>query len=372
MALGTGALSSCTAAGRRAVRVPASVRDRSRTERLVSFASWYEYVDQLPDNPSEHPTLTEFTRQTGIRVDYSVPITSNEQFVGQLGLHLAMGENAGVDLMILTDWMVAELIDLGWAEPLSAAMLPNARRLLPEFRQTPLPDVLGHSLPWQASFTGIAWNATATHGRPVTSMTDLLTSPDLRGRVGLVAEWRDVIGLVLLEMGHDPADVTGDQFDAALKQVDRAIRAGQIRTVTDYYTTDLIAGDIAACVAWPGDITYYQQQMPQLKFVLPRAGGMLYTDNMVIPAFARHKENAERLMDFYYQPEIAAKLTVYEQYLCPVTGTQEVMRVLDPALAEDPYIFPSAGLLARGHAFRLLTSEQNTEYASRYAATVGL
>lgn len=373
IALGAGGPSGCAVTGVQAVPVAARVPDRSAADRTVRFANWEAYIDPSPSDPRQHPTLREFTRQTGIRVDYSEPIQSNEQFAGQLGLRLAMGEQTGFDLVVLTDWMAREFVQLGWAQPIRPEAIPNVRRrLLPALRQKPLFDVLEHSVPWQGSFTGIAWNANATRGRPVTSMSDLLTSADLHGRVGLVTEMRDVIGLILLELGYDPAHVTDSQFSAALRMVDQAFRSGQIRTVNDTYYLDLLAGKIAATVAWPGDITFYQSTHPELRFALPAAGWMVYTDNMLIPALSAHRENAERLMDFYYQPEVAALLTQSQEFLCPVSGTRQILRRTDPALSRQRYVFPPASLLTRAHSFRVLSTAQNEDYTSRYAATVGL
>jgi spermidine/putrescine transport system substrate-binding protein len=365
------ALGSCSPPGQAAVPLPGPARDVSRTEQVVRFANWQQYIDTSPDG-SRYPTLEEFTRQTGIRVDYSAVIQSNEQIAGQLGLSLAMGRDPGFDVVVLTDWMVAQLTALGWVQPLSAGLLPNAtRRLLPALRDKPLPGVLAYSVPWTGSFTGIAWNARLT-GRPVTSMTDLLTAADLRGKVGLVAEMRDVIGLILLDLGYEPEHVTDAQFNAALSLLDTAFRRGQIKSVSDNIWLEMIEGKLAAAVEWPGDITASQAAHPELRFALPPAGWMVYTDNMMIPAYAAHRENAQRLMDFYYRPDIAAQLAESQQYLCPVAGTQRVVHRSDPALARDPYAFPPARLLEQAHVFRRLSTAQNQDYTARYAATVGL
>ena len=369
-ALGTGALGACGGTDLAPVPLRTGMADLSRAQRVVRFANWPDYVDSLPGNHLVHPTLVEFTRRTGIVVEYSEPVQANDQFVGQMGVQLALGRSPGYDLVVVSDWMVAQLIDLGWIQPLSPAAVPNAARLVPEFRNSPLPDVRRYALPWQGGFTGIAWNLSATH-RPVTSMSDLLTSPDLRGRVGLVAEMGDVMGLIMLGMGVNPAAFTDAEFDAALRQLDQAAGAGQIRTVTNDYTAMLASGEIAACTAWAGDIIDSQQTCPQLRFALPEAGGLLWTDNMVIPAFTSHKENAERLMNFYYEPAAAAQLSAYEQFICPVLGAQAVMRSIDPALADAQYVFPPAELLARGHYFKLLSPSLNKSYNSRYATAVG-
>jgi spermidine/putrescine transport system substrate-binding protein len=370
IALGTGLLGSCAGPGLARVAVGAGVRDLSGSEKVVRFANWFEYVDVDPKDPSRHPTLVEFTRRTKIAVDYSEPIVENDQFLGQIGIPMALGRSPGYDLVVLTDWMAAQFAGMGWAQPLSPDAIPNAARLLPGFRDKPLEDVRSHSLPWQGGFTGIAYDLAAT-GRAVTSMSDLLTAPDLRGRVGIVAEMRDVIGLVLLDMGVDPASFSSGQFSAALSRIDQAVRSGQIRTVTNNYIPDLTAGRIAACIAWPGDVIYVQPQYPHLRFTMPTAGGMLWTDNMLIPAYARHKRNAEALMNYYYEPDVAARLSAYELYISPVSGAEAAMRRIDPRLVGEPYIFPSPAELRRGHYFKLLPADQQQAYSSSFAAVVG-
>jgi spermidine/putrescine transport system substrate-binding protein len=353
------------------VPLPGTVSDRSRAERMVRFANWIDYIDQAPSGPRRHPTLAEFTRRTGIAVEYSEPISGNEQFLGQIGIALALGRGTGYDLIVLSDWVVAELIGLGWAEPLSAALTPNARRLLPVFRDWPVPDIRRYSLPWQAGFTGIGYNLDLTH-RPVTSMLDLLTAPDLRGKVALVEDFRDVMGCLMLDLGIDPASFSQAEFTRALAVLGRAVRAGQVAMVSNYYYEALARGTIAASVAWAGDVLAYQPQAPSLRFAWPAAGGMIWTDNMVIPAQAIHRENAERLMNFYYESAIAAQLTVSQEYLCPVLGTQAVMRRLDPGLAGQPYIFATPEVLQNAHFFEILSPAQSAAYTARYLATVGL
>jgi spermidine/putrescine transport system substrate-binding protein len=204
-----------------------------------------------------------------------------------MGVRLALGRDPGYDLVVISDWMVVELIDRGWVQPLSAALVPNAARLVPEFRNQPLPDVRCYALPWQGGFAGIAWNLAATH-RPVTSMSDLLTSPDLHGRVGLVGEMRDVMGLIMLDMGMNPAAFSGRDFSAALARLDRAVSRGQILTVTNNYSASsapcraprrpcassirpLPATGISSlrCNSWPGGITSSSCRLPSARATAP-------------------------------------------------------------------------------------------------------
>jgi spermidine/putrescine transport system substrate-binding protein len=273
--------------------------------------------------------------------------------------------------VVLSDWMAANLIQLGWAQPLSPALTPNAARLLPQFRDWPVPGVRHWAMAWQGGFTGIVYNEAVTH-RPILRMRDLLTAPDLRGKVSLVTSMRDTLGLVMLDLGIDPSAFTESEFSAALAFLGQAARSGQIGAVTNYYPASLIRGKLAAAVGWAGDVLFAEETHPSIKFTWPRAGGMLWADQMVIPAYARHPVNAQKLMDFYYQPAIAAQVTLYERYLCPVLGTQPVVRRVDPAVAASPWVFPTPAVLRNGHYFKILTPRQGARYVSAYETTVGL
>ena len=172
--VGAIALGACSAQGLATVPVPTSTRDMSRTQRVVRFGNWGQYVDVTPTG--RYPTFEEFTRQTGVKVIYSVPIRDNFQFLGQIGIALAMGEDTGYDLVVLSDWLIPQLIEQGWVEELSPGLLTNAWRLLPQFRNWPVPDVRRYSLPWAGGFTGIGSNLRATRGA-VTRLTHPPTPP---------------------------------------------------------------------------------------------------------------------------------------------------------------------------------------------------
>ncbi|HUZ35551.1 MAG TPA: spermidine/putrescine ABC transporter substrate-binding protein [Streptosporangiaceae bacterium] len=368
VALGTG-LSACSAPGPAPVPVPPAAADQSRTRKVVRFVNWYDYIDVTPSGVS--PTLMEFTRQTGIKVDYTPLFADANQALGLVGIALAAGKDPGYDLVVVADWMLAQFIEQGWVAELSPGLLTNARRLRPQFRDWPVPDLPRYALPWQGGFTGIGYNAKVTR-RPVTGMTDLLTAPDLRGRVSLVSDMRDVVGLVLLDQGSNPADFTAAEFGRALAMLRRSVAVGQIRMVTNNYLPALAKGTVAAGVAWSGDILYARQLSPALGFTWPEGGGMVWTDNMMVPALAPVRANAERLMNFYYQPAVAAQLAAFNRFLCPVLGTQAVMGRLDPALARERYIFPAPALLDSGHYFKILSRAQIAAYTAAFQTAVGL
>jgi spermidine/putrescine transport system substrate-binding protein len=365
--LGAG-LSSCANPNLPEVPV-ATVRDQSRTRKLVRFANWYDYIDISAQGV--HPTLAEFTRQTGIRVDYAELFPDADQVTGLIGGRLAVGIDPGYDLIVIADQPLAQFIERGWAADLSPGLLTEGWRLLPRFRDWPVPDLRRYSLPWQGGFTGIGYNLALTR-RPVTTMTELLTAPDLHGRVSLVTSMPDVMGLIMLEQGSDPGAFSAAEFRGALAMLRRSVAAGQVRVVSDAYWLSMADGKVAAGVAWSGDMLRLRQTIPALRFGLPDRGGMLWTDNLMIPALAAYRGNAERLMDFYYQPDAAAQLSAYTQYISPVAGAQAAMRRIDPALATEQYVFPAPALLQRSHTFKILPRAQLASYTTDFQNAVGL
>jgi len=136
--LGAG-ISGCSARGLAEVPVPPAVTDESRTRKVVRFANWADYIDTSPTGG--HPTLAEFTRQTGIRVDYNGFIQDANQVTGLIGIALAAGQDPGYDLVVVGDWVLAQFIEQGWAAELSADLLTEAWRMQPRFRDWPVPDL---------------------------------------------------------------------------------------------------------------------------------------------------------------------------------------------------------------------------------------
>lgn len=99
---------------------------------------------------------------------------------------------------------------------------------------------------------------------------------------------------------------------------------------------------------------------------------MIWADNMLIPSVATHKANAERLMNYYYDPIVAARLAAWVQYVCPVERAQEAMAEIDPDLVGDPWIFPTPELLAQSQEFMTLDIPVREEYTRDIFRTVGV
>lgn len=178
--------------------------------------------------------------------------------------------------------------------------------------------------------------------------------------------------MTLLDQGKDPGSFTDDDFDAAIARLQGAVDKKQIRRFTgNDYTADLDKGDIAACVAWAGDVVQLQNDNPDVKFAIPETGYIISSDNLLVPAKARHKTNAERLIDHYYQPPIAAQLAAYINYVCPVDGVRAELTKIDKSMADNTLILPDAAMAASSHAFRSLSSKEETAYEEKFAKLIG-
>ncbi|ARE74263.1 MULTISPECIES: spermidine/putrescine ABC transporter substrate-binding protein [Streptomyces] len=346
--------------------------DHSAGEKEINFSNWTEYMDTSEDEKSR-PTLEEFTKRTGIKVKYTEDINDNVEFFGKIRPQLAAGQDTGRDLIVVTDWLAARIIRLGWAQKLDPAHLPHAyANLIPQFRTPDWDPGRSYSYPWTGIDTVIAYNEKATGGKKVDSVTQMLDDPSLKGRVGFLTEMRDSVGMTLLDQGKDPATFTTADFDEAIGRLQKGVDKNQIRRFTgNDYTSDLDKGDLAACLAWAGDIIQLQAGNPDIKYAIPAPGYITSSDNLLVPAKARHKANAEKLIDFYYEPEIAAQLAAYISYVCPVEGVKDELAKIDPALADNPLIVPDKAMAAKAHAFRSLTSEEETAYEEKFAKLIG-
>jgi spermidine/putrescine transport system substrate-binding protein len=378
--LRAGALGAVATAGLTACGIPAASRtgnstpstDHSATEKVVNFSNWTEYID-VTDDGKHRPTLEAFTRRTGIKVNYTEDINDNVEFFGKIKPQLSAGQDTGRDLMVLTDWLAGRMIRLGWVQQLNASHLPHAyANLAQRFRSPDWDPGRAYSYPWQGIATCIAYNKKATGGRKVGSVSQLLDDSSLKGRVALLSEMRDTIGMTLLDMGRRPEDVTDDTYDAAIARIQKAVDSQQIRKFTgNDYTDGLSKGDIAACLAWAGDLVQLRLDDPDIEYVFPDAGFLFSTDNLLIPNKARHKTNAERLIDYYYEPAVAAQVSAYINYVSPVAGVQPYLAKIDTSLATNPLIVPDAAMDAKAHQFRSLSQDEDTRYEEKFSKLIG-
>ncbi|MEV6811285.1 spermidine/putrescine ABC transporter substrate-binding protein [Micromonospora sp. NPDC051296] len=366
-----GTLAGCGTKGAQQTEAGCASEDLSGTEKKLAFSNWPQYMDVDEDDNAKRPSLDEFVSKTGIQVTYTEDVNDNNEFFGKVQNQLAACQSTGRDVMVLTDWMAARMIRLGWLQKLDKAKLPNVEaNLLPSLRNRPF-DVDNHlAVPWQSGLAGLAYNGRVTS--EIRTVDELLTRADLKGKVTALTEMRDTMGLLLMSNGHNPSDFTANQFDDALNKLKKAVSSGQIRRFTgNDYAPDLAKGDIAACIGWSGDIVQLGFDDEKIKFVVPESGATLWSDNMLVPNRSTHKANAEELINYYYDPAVAAQLAAYVNYICPVQGAQAEMEKIDPELAANPLIFPDESMLSKARVFMALDEKQEREYETKFQQVIG-
>ena len=335
----------------------------------ITVSNWPFYIDQN-DDATKFPTLDKFTEATGVQVNYLEDINSNEEFFGEIQAPLSRGQSIDRDIIVPTAWLAARLLDLGYLQRLDKSAIPNIVNLEPTLASPAWDPNRDYSLPWQSYITGLGYDPDKVGGE-LTSVEDLL-DPALKGKITMLDSMEDTVGLFLLEMGVDPSgEIDAAAYDEAVAKVQKAVDDGQIRQFTgNDYTGPLSKGDVWASIAWSGDIIILQADNPNLRFTVPDAGGMTSVDTMVIPT-GGDVYTASTFMNFFYDPEIAAEVTAYVNYITPVAGTKEAITEIDPALAEDPLIFPTPEVLETLYEFNPEAIE-NVEYQEKWQAVIGV
>jgi spermidine/putrescine transport system substrate-binding protein len=361
------ALAACSTGGASAKPTPA--KDQSATDKTMTWANWQAYLDQ--DDNGGYPTLEAFQKQSGIKVKYDVAVDDNNTYYAKVKDQLALGKDIGADTVCLTDWMIARWIRLGYVQAFDEGAIPNKKNLVSNLQEIDFDPGRKKSLPWQSGFAGICWNKEKLP-QGLKSVDDLW-KPELKGKVGVLSEMRDTMGLILLQQGVDISkDFSDAEFDKAIEKLTKEVSDGQIRNIKgNSYLNDLKSGDTLAAICWSGDITQLNAEAgDNWQFVLPEAGGTLWSDNFIIPIGSPRKANAEKLIDYYYQPEVAAEVAAWVNYITPVEGAKEAAVAIDPKLADNQLIFPDADTLAQAHIFRSLSTAEEQKYQAAFQKVI--
>jgi spermidine/putrescine transport system substrate-binding protein len=342
-------LAACGGSGSKKAASSTGTSGSNTLAKTLVFSNWPLYID-VNQKTKKHPSLDQFTKKTGVTVKYIEDINDNDQFFGKIEGPLSQGQGVGRDIIVLTDnsGLPARMIELGWLEKLDKSAIPNIKNLVPALQHPGWDKNRDYSLPWQSGMTGIGYDPNKTGGE-LTSVEQLLTDKKLKGKITLLTEFGDSIGLVMLANGDDPSNVTKAGFEKALKTIKKAVDSGQIRQFTgNDYAPLLAKGDVWACFAWSGDMVQLQADHPGLKWNLPTSGGMIWTDNMLIPK-GGNVFTASTYMNYYYEPKVAAEVEDYVNYICPVAGADVVLKKTDPKVASNPLIFPTKKMLDSVH-----------------------
>ena len=361
-------LAACSTGG--AAPGPTAAVDKSSTDKNIKWDNWAAYLDEDKDGKT-HPTLDAFEKKSGISVKYDVAVDDNNTYYGKVKDQLALGQNIGADLVCLTDWMVSRLIKFGYVQNFDLSKIPNAKNLTPSLQKVDFDPGRKKSLPWQGGFAGICWNKEKVPGG-LKSVNDLWDK-SLKGRVGVLSEMRDTIGLIMMQAGVDISSKWADsKFDDAIDVFRKQVNDGQIRNIKgNAYLEDLKSEDTLAAICWSGDITVINTEAgDKWQFAIPEAGGTLWNDNFVIPIGSPKKSASEELINYYYQPEVAAEVAAWVNYITPVVGAKEAMQAIDPSLADNQLIFPDEKTLSNTKVFRTLTGAEESKFGAAFQAVL--
>jgi spermidine/putrescine transport system substrate-binding protein len=336
----------------------------------MRMSNWTLYIDR-DEKTKKSPTLEQFKQQTGVTVQYFEDVNDNATFFGKIQRPLSQGQSVDRDIVVMTDnsRFPGLMVDKGWAEKLDKSAIPNIVNLQDSLKHPGFDPEREYSLPWTSGMTGIATNLKVTP-KPVTSIEQLLEDPKLKGKVTLLTEMGDTIALVMLANGDDPTKVDDTSFQRAIDRIQSALNSGQVRQFTgNDYTGPLSRGDFAASMSWSGDVVQLTVDNPKLVWNLPDSGGDIWTDNMLIPK-GGDAYTASTFMNFVYDPKIAAQLAAYINYVSPVKGAKEETRKIDPALADNPLIFPDDETLSKVVIFDT-KALSNQDYIEKWQTLIG-
>ncbi len=333
--------------------------------KSLYFENWPAYIDE--------ETAALFAKASGIDFKYTESYNDNNEYFAKIQPVLSKGNVIEPDILAPTFWMAGRLISLGWTAKLPLESIPNAKNLVANL-QKPSWDPTGeYSLPWQSGFAGVAYNSDVT-GRELKSIDDLW-DPAFRGKIGLLTEMRDSLGLVALSMGVDITKPTASGFEDVLAAVEKQVSDGQIRSFTgNDYMDDLVQGNFAACIGWSGDIAQLSKDNPAIKFVIPDSGGTLWSDTMIIPAGAANGAAAAKWMDYVYDPVNAARITASVQYVSPVEGVADELTKLggeSAQLVDNVLVFPDDEMKSNLTSFGKLSDEDEEALDAAFSKIQG-
>jgi spermidine/putrescine transport system substrate-binding protein len=329
----------------------------------LTISNWPYYIDPK--------TVPNFEKATGIKTDYVEDYNSNEEFYGKIQPLLANGESGGRSLLAgPSPFIVERMIRQGYLQKLEKDALPAVEEnLSAQFRDPKYDPGNQFSVPWQSGMMGIAVRKDLAPD--IKSACDLFDSK-YKGKVELFTEMRQTLGVIMKCMGVDvDKPVSEEDWMAAIDKVKQAKEDGQLRKFAgNDWTNELLRGDVVASTGAAGDTYQVEQEDPNVTWVMPTEGCIIFTNNMVIPIGAPNPTAAYAFMNYVYEPENAAKITEFTHYLSPVEGVKEVIEKTDPKLVDNPLVFPSEQFISKCSPEPVLTGEIEQKVTAAWNAVI--
>jgi spermidine/putrescine transport system substrate-binding protein len=314
--------------------------------------------------------VAAFQTSSGLTVDYKEDFNDNEQWFAKNKEPLSRKQDIGADLVVPTQFMAVRLHGLGWLNEISESRVPNKKNIRPDLLNASVDPGRKFTAPYMSGLTGLAYNKAAT-GRDITKIDDLW-DPAFKGKVSLLSDMQDGLGMIMLSQGSSLDKPTIETVQKAVDLVKVQKDKGQIRRFTgNDYADDLAAGNIAIAQAYSGDVVQLQADNPDLKFVVPASGGTTFVDTMVIPYTTQNQKAAEAWMNYVYDRANYAKLIAHTQYVPVLSDMTDELNKIDPKLASNPLINPPKSTLDNVKGWPALTDEQTQQFNTAYAAVTG-
>ncbi len=332
--------------------------DGSPATGVLRVSNWPLYIAE--------GFVADFQKATGLTVDYKEDYNDDEEWFAKNKEPLSRRQDIGCDLVIPSETIAARLNRLGWLNEIRESRWPNKKNLQPQLLDASIDPGRKVTAPYMSGMVGLAYNRAVT-GRDITKIDDLW-DPALRGKVTLLSDTQDALGMIMLAQGATPVNPTSETVGRAVDLVREQKDKGQIRRFTgNDYAEDLAAGNVAVAQAYSGDVVQLQADNPDLKFVIPEAGGTMTLQSMVIPYTAENQKAAEEWINYVYDRDNYAKLVAYTRYIPVLSDMTDALNKIDPGAASNPLINPPQSTLDKVKQWPPLTDEQVKEYTTAYA-----
>jgi spermidine/putrescine transport system substrate-binding protein len=344
---------------------PEAAVDKSETQKSLRFDGRDTYRNTAGE---DYPLLGKFGDATGISVTFTNAVSDDNVYYAKVKDQLKLGQDIGADMCVLSDWMAARWIRMGYVQRIDRASIANFINLRIMFQDSDFDPGRRATLPWRSGFTGIAWNKDALP-EGLASVSDLW-DPLLRGRVGAMSSMRDTLGLLMMDAGVDIStkDWGDAEFSSAIETLRAQVAGGQLRSIKgNKYKEDLKSGATVAAIARAGDIAQINLEAgDKWEFAIPSKGGVLWNDVVVIPVGSTHHANAERFVDFYYDRTNAAETAAATNFISPVDLRQPELKAIPQEKSRDLMIFPTEATFQTTRSFRALDQGEEQRYLAQW------
>lgn len=314
----------------------------------INVYNWGEYIPNGEDDTID--LNAEFTKLTGISVNYSTYAT-NEELYAKL-----KGGAASYDIIIPSDYMISRMIKEDMLQPLDIDNIPNRKFIMDTFSNPGYDEESRYSVPYTWGTVGIVYNKDKTDLTEDEIDWDVLWNPDYSDQILMFDNPRDAFAIAESILGYSLNSENKKELRASaekLKEQKKYVQA----YVMDEIFDKMGAGEATLAPYYAGDAVSMMDEYDHLGFVLPKSGTNMFIDAMCIPKGAKQKEAAEMYINFMCEPEVAYAVADYIGYSTPNSGAYEL---LDDEVKEDGISYPDEDYL-NNHTtiFRNLSDEAN-------------